>query len=326
MLLRSTAAALAAAAVITLGAGAASPDVLAGRGPADDRHHRGEAFLLAGDAEGSRFEGIAADQRRGVFYVSETTGGEILRGEAGRDQVSEWLPAGADGRTTARGMTVDDQGRLYIAGGPNGLGTGRPDVWVYSPEGELLTSLRMPASDVFVNDVTIGRDGAAYFTDSNDARIYRVAQGADGAWGAEVWADATSVITRATGFNLGGIVQTTDRSGFIVAQGNVGKLWRFGYDGSVAEIPTAGVDLVNADGLVLQGNRLTVVQNFSRAISTLKVSADGTGAQLLSREATSPARVLTTAAVLRGETLYVDSEFGPNPPVAPYEVVTNPFS
>lgn len=324
MLLRSTAAALAAAAVITLGAGAASADVLAA--PAADRHVRGEAYTLAGDAEGSRFEGIAADQRHGVFYVSETTGGEILRGQAGSDQVSEWLPAGADDRTTARGMTVDDQGRLYIAGGPNGLGTGRPDVWVYSAEGELLARLRMPASDVFVNDVTIGRDGAAYFTDSNDARVYRVAQDAAGVWGAEVWADATAVITRAAGFNLGGIVQTTDRSGLIVAQGNMGRLWRFGYDGSVAEIPTAGIDLVNADGLVLQGDRLTVVQNFSHRITTLEVSADGTAATLIEQAASAPNRVLTTAAVLRGETLYVDSEFGPNPPVAPYEVVTDPFS
>lgn len=321
MLLRSTAAALAAATVITLGAGAAST----GAGSPVDRHHRGEAFQLPGDPEGSRFEGIAADQRRGVFYVSETTGGEILRGDARADQAEEWLPAGADGRITARGLTVDAQGRLYIAGGPNGLGTGRPDVWVYSPDGELLASLRMPASDVFVNDVTIGSDGAAYFTDSNDARIYRVAQDASGAWAAEVWADATDVITRGAGFNLGGIVQTTDRSGFVVAQGNVGKLWRFGHDGSVVEIPTGGVDLVNADGLVLRGTTLTVVQNFSRKITTLRLTPDGTSAALISQEATAPSRVLTTAADLRGETLFVDSEFGPNPPVAPYEVVTDPF-
>lgn len=321
MILRSAAAAVTAAA-IALGAGAASP---AAATPSDsDRHHRGEAFTLSGDAEGSRFEGIAADQRRGVFYVSETTGGEIHRGTAGSDQTVEWIPAGADGRTTARGMTVDARGNLYIAGGPNGLGSGLPDVWVYSPEGELLTALRMPASDVFVNDVVIGPDGAAYFTDSNDARIYRVA--ADGGeWGASVWADATGTIDRAAGFNLGGIVVSTDKSSFIVAQGNVGKLWQFGMDGTVREIPTGGVDLVNADGLVLQGTKLTVVRNFSRVVTELKMTPSGSSARLISEQASAPTRVLTTAAELRGEILYVDSEFGPSAPVAPYEVVTDPL-
>lgn len=317
MLLRSTAAAVAAT-VIALGS--ASP-ALADQ---DDRHHRGEAFTLTGDAAGSRFEGIAADQRRGVFYVSETTGGEIHRGTAGADQTAEWLPAGADGRTTARGMTVDKDGNLYIAGGPNGLGTTLPDVWVYSPEGELLTSLRMPASDVFVNDVVIGPDGAAYFTDSNDPRIYRVAL-EGGEWTATVWADAAGIITRQAGFNLGGIVVSTDGSAFIVAQGNTGKLWRFGMDGSITEVATGGADLTNADGLVLQGTTLTVVRNFSRVVTTLRVSPDATSATLIAERPSDPNRVLTTAAELRGEILYVDSEFGPNAPVPPYEVVTNPF-
>ncbi|WP_309064815.1 SMP-30/gluconolactonase/LRE family protein [Microbacterium sp.] len=318
MLLRSTATAVAAAAVIALGS--ASP-ALADQ---DDRHHRGESFTLTGDAAGSRFEGIAADERRGVFYVSETTGGEIHRGDAGTDQTVEWLAPGADGRTTARGMTVDKDGNLYIAGGPNGLGTGLPDVWVYSPEGELLTALRMPASDVFVNDVVIGPDGAAYFTDSNDPRIYRVAL-EGGEWTATVWADATGTITRQAGFNLGGIEVSPDGNAFIVAQGNVGKLWRFGMDGSISEIPTGGVDLVNADGLVLQGTSLTVVRNFSRVVTTLRVAADAGSATLVAEQPSSPTRVLTTAAELRGEILYVDSEFGPNPPVPPYEVVTDPF-
>ncbi|UWF77675.1 MULTISPECIES: hypothetical protein [Microbacterium] len=194
-----------------------------------------------------------------------------------------------------------------------------------SSPGARSRTMRMPASDVFVNDVIIGPDGAAYFTDSNDPRIYRVAQ-TDGAWTATVWADAAGTITRQQGFNLGGIEVATDGSAFIVAQGNVGKLWRFGMDGSIAEIPTGGANLVNADGLVLQGTTLTVVRNFSRVITELRVAADGSGASLIAETPSSPTRVLTTAAELRGEILYVDSEFGPNPPVPPYEVVTNPFS
>src|SRR4029079_6294423 len=127
-------------------------------GPAVAASDRGRParYQLTGDPEGSKFEGIGADQRRGVFYVSEVTGGEIHRGTAGSAQTSEWLPAGADDLFTARGITVDKAGRVYIAGGPNGQGTGRPDLWVYSPAGELLTSMRVPGDDVFLNDVTIG--------------------------------------------------------------------------------------------------------------------------------------------------------------------------
>lgn len=291
---------------------------------ADSDRGRPGSYQLTGDPEGSKFEGIGADQRRGVFYVSEVTGGEIHRGTAGSAQTSEWLPAGADDRFTARGITVDAAGRVYIAGGPNGQDTGRPDLWVYSPAGELLASMRVPGDDVFLNDVTIGADGAAYFTNSNDPELYRVADDGDG-WRATLWADASGIVERLDGFNLGGIVLTADRSALVVAQGNAGKLWRFdASDGSVTPVATGGADLLNADGLVRQGGTLKVVRNFSRVLATLHLSADGHSARLRAQQATDPDRVLTTAATLRGRTLFVDSKFDEQVPTGPYEVVTDP--
>lgn len=289
---------------------------------------RPTTYQLSGDTTspvGSKFEGIGADERRGLFYVSEVTGGEIHRGTVGSAGTEKWLPGdGADGRFTARGITVDDEGRVYVAGGPNGIGTGRPDLWVYDADGTLLAALRAPGDDVFLNDVAIGPDGAAYFTNSNDAEVVRVAD--DGAgWQATLWADATDRIERLAGFNLGGIVLTADRSAFVVAQGNAGLLWRFdARTGSVSQVATDGVDLVNADGLVRRGNRLEVVRNFSRMIATLRLSADGSRAVLLGQEATAPDRVLTTAKVLRGRILYVDSKFDEAVATGPYEVVTDP--
>ena len=56
----------------------------------------------------------------------------------------------------------------------------------------------------------------------------------DGAWSLDRWADATGTITQAPGFNLGGIVVTADRSALVVAQGNVGALWRFDLHTAVA--------------------------------------------------------------------------------------------
>ena len=149
-------------------------------------HGRVATYRLTGDPvdaanpAGSKFEGIGADERRGRFYVSEVTGGEIHRGRVGTAQTQEWIAGnGTDGRFTARGITVDRQGRVYIAGGPNGIGeggvdNGRPDLWVYSKDGKLLAALQTPGQDVFLNDVAIGPDGAAYFTNSNDAQVFRV--------------------------------------------------------------------------------------------------------------------------------------------------------
>ncbi|WP_182378752.1 SMP-30/gluconolactonase/LRE family protein [Nocardioides sp. WS12] len=291
---------------------------------------RPSSYQLNGDAvgpanpAGSKFEGIGADERRGLFYVSEVTGGEIHRGSANSAQTEEWIAGhGTDGRFTARGITVDAAGRVYVAGGPNGIGTGRPDLWVYSAQGELLAALRAPGTDVFLNDVAIGPDGAAYFTNSNDPQVFRVAEGAHG-WEATLWADATGTITRSAGFNLGGIVLSADRSAFVVAQGNVGRMWRFDAHTGEATAIATDTDLVNADGLVRQGNRLTVVRNFSKMIATLRVSADGSRLVTLGQEASSADRVLTTAKTLRGRVLYVDSKFDEAVASGPHEVITDP--
>jgi hypothetical protein len=315
---------LVAIAVGAVGATAvAAPSAMADARPATYQLDGDEAG--SANPTGSKFEGIGADQRRGLFYVSEVTGGEIHRGSVRSSGAEEWLAGdGVDGRYTARGITVDREGRVYIAGGPNGIDTARPDLWVYASDGTLLAALRAPGGQVFLNDVAIGPDGAAYFTNSNDAQVFRVAN--DGAgWRATLWADATDRIPREPGFNLGGIVLTADRSAFVVAQGNVGKLWRFDTaTGGATAVDTAGADLVNADGLVREGNRLTVVRNFSRMIATLRLAADGNRALLLDQQPSSAERVLTTAKALCGKVLYVDSKFDETVGTAPYEVITDP--
>ncbi|MEO7448199.1 MAG: gluconolaconase [Humibacillus sp.] len=286
-------------------------------------------YLLTGDAGGSKFEGIGADERRGLFYVSEVTGGEIHRGRAGIAQTEQWLAGdGTDGRFTARGVTTDAAGRVYVAGGPNGIGTGRPDLWVYGPDGRLIAALRAPGENVFLNDVAIGPDGAAYFTNSNAPQVFRVAPSGDGGgWGVTRWADATGIIEQQPGFNLGGIVVSADRSALVVAQGNVGVLWRFDLrTAAVTSVETGGAALTDADGLVRQGSRLTVVRNFARMLATLDLRADGRAARLVRQQATDPTRVLTTAKALRGQILYVDSKFDEPVASGPYEVVTAPLA
>ncbi len=309
----------AAALLLTLGLGSTPAQ-------AHERPHGPRTYTLSGDPGGSKFEGIGVDRRQRTFYVTETTGGEIHRGRVGRrTSVQEWKPEGADGRTTARGITTDRRDRVYVAGGPNGLNTDRPDLWVYSPTGRLLAALKVDRPDVFLNDVVVGPDGAAYFTNSNDPEIYRVAR-EDGRWRVRLWADASETITRQTGFNLGGIVLSPDRRALVVAQGSTGQLWRFGLaDRQVSAVDTANEDLVNADGLVRRGHTLLVVRNFVRRLTTLRLSEDGRTARFVREVATDPERVLTTAKIARGRLLLVDSHF--DEPVAepPYEVVSLPL-
>lgn len=289
--------------------------------PASADGPRPDTYQLEGDEGGSRFEGIGVDRHERTFYVSEVTGGEIHRGDVRTGETTEWMRAGADGRFTARGITTDRHDRIFIAGGPNGIGTDRPDLWVYDADGTLLAALRVGAENAFINDVTIGPDGAAYFTNSNAPQIFRVAEHG-GDWHVTTWADATGTIATSPGFNLGGIVVSTDRSALVVAQGNVGKLWRFDLATATATpIALGGADVTDADGLVREGSHLMVVRNFSRVLTTLRVDAAGHQAHLVNEIATDPDRVFTTGKIARGRLLLIDSHF--DEPIAqpPYEVV-----
>jgi hypothetical protein len=292
--------------------------------PAEAHHPSPGTYTLVGDptdSQGSKFEGIGVDRRERTFYVSETTGGEIHRGNVRSGRTDVWLPEGADGRTTARGITVDDAGRVYIAGGPNSSQSGGPDLWVYSPSGHLLAALRVAGANPFLNDVAIGPDGAAYFTNSNAPQIFRVAV-RRGRWQVDTWADATGVIPTAPGFNLGGIVVSPDRRALVVAQGNTGRLWRFALDSrTAAGVATGSADLRNADGLVLRGHTLRVVRNFDHKLTTLRLDHGGRAARLVAEADTDPARVFTTAKLARGRLLLVDSKFDEPVAAPPYEVV-----
>ena len=288
----------------------------------DNDHRRPATYEMSGDEGGSKFEGIGVDRHQRTFYVSEVTGGEIHRGDVRDGTTEEWMLEGADGRFTARGITTDRYDRIFIAGGPNGIGNDRPDLWVYDKDGDLLAALGVNEPDAFLNDVAIGPDGAAYFTNSNTPQIFRVAL-EDGKWQVTTWADASDTITQGEGFNLGGIVVSPDRESLVVAQGNVGALWSFNLsDGTATRIDTGDIDLTNADGLVLRGRRLVVVRNFSRVITTVRLDRHAENAWLIREVATDPNRVFTTAKIARGRLLVVDSKFDEQIAQPPYEVVS----
>ena len=99
--------------------------------PAAHAAPRPTSYQLSGDPadpQGSKFEGIGVDRQQRTLYVSETTGGEIHRGDVRTGRTEVWLDEGADGRRTARGVAVDTEGRVYVAGGPSSTHSGGPDL------------------------------------------------------------------------------------------------------------------------------------------------------------------------------------------------------
>jgi sugar lactone lactonase YvrE len=292
-------------------------------------------FSLSGDPGGSQFEGIDVARDRRTFYVTETTGGEIHRGEIDDPEAVVWLDQDdslADGRRIAVGIATDRRGRVYVAGGDNrsraGAAAGAPDLWVYADDRDLLAALRMPVEGaVFLNDVVIGPDGAAYVTDSTSPRIFRIAR-EDGDWRATPWAspDAAGAPVQGEGFGLNGIEVAPDGRSLVVAKSNSGELWR--YDLATAAptlIDTGDVDLSFADGLVVKGCTLIAVRNMPHVLTYLRLDRDAASARLLAEIGTDPERVLTTGDVVGRQLLLVDSQFDETPPSQDSEVVVLPF-
>src|SRR5215207_462882 len=128
-------------------------------------------------------EGVAYRPDTGEFFVGSTTDGTVFRGHVGEPgaEAEIFLEPGEDERTAATGMKVDPEGRLFVAGGDTGqlfvAGGDTGQLFVYDTgTGQALASfLIQPENEMtFVNDVTLGPDGSAYFTDSINPRLYRL--------------------------------------------------------------------------------------------------------------------------------------------------------
>ena len=293
-------------------------------------------YTLFGDAGGSQFEGIAAGPGRENFYVSEVTGGEIHRGEADEQRTVVWIDqarALQDRRQAAVGLATDQQGRLFVAGGDNrtvpGSRPGDPDFWIYTSGGRLLAALRMPvAGSLFLNDVVVGPDGAAYVTDSVLNRIFRVAF-TNGQWRATLWVapNPNSGPQPGGGFGLNGIEVAPGGRSLIVAQSDVGALWRYDLATRVpTRIQTGNVDLTSTDGMVIRDRTLVAIRNFPHQLVYLRLNDASTTATRFATVATNPNRVFTTGDIVAGRLLLVDSQFDESPPSRNSEVVARPFA
>jgi DNA-binding beta-propeller fold protein YncE len=270
-------------------------------------------------------EGVAYDERTQQVFVSSTTDGTVFRGDASDKTLEPFLPPGGNGRTTAIGLEVGGEGRLFVAGGGTGL------VFVYDANtGALIAKLSGGSSPTFINDIAVDKDGVAYITDSMSPVIYRVAPTGSGGYTLERWLElAGTPIQYTAGFNLNGIELSPSGRYLFTIQSNTGKLFRI--DIATKEIDlvdVGGETFVNGDGVWMRGNTLYILQSAQETINEVRLQPNQSTGVLVGRT-TDPSFMLPTSLVgARGRLLVVNSQFDKRAPgmspVLPFTVSVVP--
>jgi sugar lactone lactonase YvrE len=241
-------------------------------------------------------------------YFGSLADGDIYRASlaTGRGKVvAEGLGPGH----AAVGLRIDRRGRLFVSGGDSGeirlvdARTGETEK-VYATGG------------AFVNDVIL-TPGAAWFTDSFTAVLYRLALDRHGRPGDVETVALTGDWEQGPDFTANGIERTPDGTALLVvnAYANGGGLMRVDPRTGVARAVDLGpARLPNGDGLLLLGRTLYAVQQWQNAVDVFHLDAAGTRGTLLTRITDPRFRVPTTVAAW-GDRLYLpNARFDVDPP------------
>jgi sugar lactone lactonase YvrE len=255
-----------------------------------------------------RPEGIAIAGNE--FFVGSIPTGTIFHGDLRTGAGTELVVH--DDRA-AIGMKVD-RGRLFVAGG----GTG--GAWVYDAStGETLAAYSFAdPPTTFVNDVIVTKD-AAWFTDSQNAALYRVPLGPGGS-PADTFQRVALVgdFMQEPGFNTNGIAATPNGKTLVIVQSNTGELFTVTPGTTTAltdEIDLGSESVPLGDGILLDGKTLYVVQNRANMIAKIRLSADLGSGTVLTRITSGDFDVPTKIAE-HGSRLYAaNARF--EPPVRP---------
>lgn len=230
-------------------------------------------------------EGVAYDAAKGVIYTGSAATGNIYAINANTGATSLFSEGGAKGRSTALGLKVDAQGRVWVAGGATGA------INILSPDGAPVATLMTPPSpNPYINDLIPTPDGSVYVTDSTRPMIWRVKD-----MTVEPWLNlAGTPIKYGPGINLNGIVASPDGKYLLSIQLNTGELWRI--DTGTKAIKKVMGGLKNGDGLLLDGQTLYVARNADGVVSKVSLSADYGSGTLMLEEPLAGLRYPTTLA------------------------------
>lgn len=258
--------------------------------------------------DGFRPEGIAIG-RAPIAYLGSLADGDIYAADlrTGTGRVISQGPG-----TPSVGMTVDDRGRLFVAGGPAGNAR-----MIDVRTGTVLASWTFATAPTFVNDVVL-TERMAWFTDSYRPYLYGVPIAADGTVGGA--ADVVELRLRnqweqrPNAFNANGIARTPDGTGLLVVNSTTGGLYRVNvFNGNTRKVDLGGVALTSGDGLLLEGRRLYVVQNQFNLVTKLLLAADGSTGRVAGYQ-TKPGFDFPTTIASYGDRLYLPNARFSTPP------------
>jgi hypothetical protein len=261
-----------------------------------------------------RPEGIASGPKAS-FYVGSIPQGAVYRGSYVTGEGDVLVPP-HPGRNHI-GLKVDARHhRLFVAGGPS------KGIYVYdSHTGEDVASYSIPDAG-FINDVVLTKR-AAYFTDSQVQRLYRVPIRRHGELGDLEIVPITGDLQYVEGFNLNGIAATRDGRALLAVQSNLGLLFRINpRTGVTRQVDLGGASLTNGDGLLLIGRVLFVVRNRLNEIAVVKLNRSLDRGRVVTTLTDPDFDVPTTIALQDGRLYAVNARFGnPDPATARYDIV-----
>ena len=277
-------------------------------------------------------EGITTAKRHTFFVGSRTTGaiyrGSLRTGEG--DILVEGGPDVAGDDRAATGLKVDRYGRLFVSGADS------KHIRVYDARtGDQLRDYFAGDDAGFINDVIVTKRGA-YLTDSNNAWLYFIPFGERGELGDLARIPLGGDYTNGAGFNANGIEAARGGKSLIVVKGNTGELFEVDAATGVADrIEVTGGDgeLINADGLLLKGRKLYVVENRDDpdpnaagvgVISVVKLGRNLSSGRIAGTIHSELFQVPTTIARSGGRNYVVNAKFGLPNPDGSFEVVKVP--
>lgn len=272
--------------------------LVAGLTPAAPAKSRPETIPLP---TGYRPEGIAVRDGR-TFFVGSIPSGAVRIGDLLTGETEPFVPAQED--RAAIGLSYRD-GLLFVAGGPTGQG------YVYdASDGSNVALFQFTIAETFVNDVVATSD-AAYFTDSVNQQMYRVAI-EDGGFGEPETIPLTGDIVYQENFNANGIDATPDGGTLIIVQSNTGKLFTADPSSGVThEIDLGDESVTNGDGILLDGGRrLWVVENRDNFLTLIELSPDLASGAVVDRFDHPSFEVPTTVARAGSRLVLVNARFG----------------
>lgn len=271
-------------------------------------------------------EGIAYDPASNAFFVGSAADGSILRGDVETGKVTTLVVGGEREPFTTLGIKVDDQNRLWVAGGVSG------QVFVYDIEtAEQTSAIKTPGEgSPLLNDLAVTSTGDVYVTDSYRPVLFKISADTETA---EPWLDFTGTAFeyQAEGPNANGIAVTPDGQYLLVVQMNTGQLYRIDTASKeVSEVNLGGQTLTGGDGLVLDGQMLYAVIQTNNQVVSVELAKDFSSGTVLSRTEDESLAYPATAVKVNDRLLVVNAQFdvmeSEKGPMLPFTVSSIPVS